>query len=639
MFDLRDTYMKEMNSEQLMGISNDQKVCRFCKQTVKNEFRCIREEEVAVIQKFLPEMNMAIVKDPVVCKPCCDFAYAHNSVLKDCLKVKVETENIPDSTAADIKIDTSMDFLSETDNLDKATEINYIEMSIKNECIDIKSEEDEDKSDMFVSNSNEAENDTYQITYISKHKKGSKSYKCYMEIGQQINLKVYRIKMHACDKCDYKTVCKSHFNEHCTTHKNGSEVNGHYICEYENINRKFFLKHQLRFGFKTQMYPCNVCDYETNSKSSFNLHYVKHTQLSELKVHTHKNNMEIPSHQLQHSNLPYAQIFQCYICSFKTQYKTILEQHMLEHVVPTPAQMYKFDSCNYETQHKSDFERHLLEHRTPTQGQMYKSRSCVYQTENPSDLKHKAPSPAQVYQCVMCDYKTNTKASFNSHRLRHDSSTEVCISRPEHELNYKTSRRSRRSRRGKLSIAPLHKCDVCSYEVKYKKDLKHHMLQHEIPPVGQMYRCHVCRFATEYKRGLKIHMAVHKIPSTVLDVKHHIPCYNLENKTLAAPMYIRNECVYQTKSDYPGAQPHKCEVCSYENKDMGKLLEHLLKHEGAWEVVTLCEMCDVETTHLCRQLRRDTCGVQINKCTLCDFKTSVILRQNEDVVHKQDVQL
>ncbi|XP_018578467.1 uncharacterized protein LOC108916655, partial [Anoplophora glabripennis] len=54
--DLREVYMKEKASEQLTDVSYDQKICRLCMQPADSEFRCILEEELDIIEKFIPEM-------------------------------------------------------------------------------------------------------------------------------------------------------------------------------------------------------------------------------------------------------------------------------------------------------------------------------------------------------------------------------------------------------------------------------------------------------------------------------------------------------------------------------------------------------------------------------------------------------
>ncbi|XP_023312335.1 uncharacterized protein LOC111692523 [Anoplophora glabripennis] len=138
--DLREVYMQEKKSELVCS----QKICRLCMHPIKSEFRCIREEELETIQKLTPEMNVNIIKDPVVCNPCFDTLCTHNSFLKDCLEVEEKINSIFDSSATETQIDKSpLDLFIKTEDLDKEFDINEMGMSIKAECVDIKSEDEE----------------------------------------------------------------------------------------------------------------------------------------------------------------------------------------------------------------------------------------------------------------------------------------------------------------------------------------------------------------------------------------------------------------------------------------------------------------------------------------------------------------
>ncbi|XP_023312454.1 uncharacterized protein LOC108908351, partial [Anoplophora glabripennis] len=141
--DLREVYTQEKKRE-LVDISCTRKICRLCMHPVESEVRCIREEELEAIEKLAPEMNINIIKDPVVCKPCFDSLCTHNSFLKDCSELEEKIKSNFDSSATGSQIDTSsLDIFVKTENLDEAFDINDMEMSIKAEYVDIKSEVEE----------------------------------------------------------------------------------------------------------------------------------------------------------------------------------------------------------------------------------------------------------------------------------------------------------------------------------------------------------------------------------------------------------------------------------------------------------------------------------------------------------------
>ncbi|XP_023312419.1 uncharacterized protein LOC111692590, partial [Anoplophora glabripennis] len=222
--DIRDAYTKEKTSES-MDISDGQKICRLCMHPVESEFRCIREEELEAIEKLAPEMNINIIKDPVVCKECFDSVCTHNSFLKNCLEVQKKIGGIFNSAATESRIDTSpSDLFLKTENQDIEFDIDGTEMSIKAESIDIKSEDEERRDSLLHSSVSEsfekrvlrdAEEDG------CKHENRSTN-ECNTRDKQ--NDKVF----YKCDKCICKIGSESSFIAHRARHENGSEA---YKCE------------------------------------------------------------------------------------------------------------------------------------------------------------------------------------------------------------------------------------------------------------------------------------------------------------------------------------------------------------------------------------------------------------------------
>ncbi|XP_023312480.1 uncharacterized protein LOC111692641, partial [Anoplophora glabripennis] len=196
--DLREVYVKEKGSE-LTDISDNQKICRLCMQPVESEFRSIREEELEAIEKLAPEMIVNIVKDPVVCKPCFDSLCTHNTFLGDCSEM---------------------------------------ELSIKDECVDIKSE-DEEKSDTQLQSSDIAPFEESECNDVEEDG-------CKHEDGSETEIKQEHKVFYKCDKCFYTTGMKSHLTAHCASHENNSELYKCETCKYETKNKKLLQRHRLR---------------------------------------------------------------------------------------------------------------------------------------------------------------------------------------------------------------------------------------------------------------------------------------------------------------------------------------------------------------------------------------------------------
>ncbi|XP_023312267.1 protein hunchback-like [Anoplophora glabripennis] len=220
----------------------------------------IREEELEAIQKLTPEMNINIIKGPVVCKPCWDSLCTHNSFLKDCFAVEENIKSIFDSSVTGSQINTCpLDLFVKTENLDKEFDINEMEMSIKAESIDIKSE-DEEGSDTPLQTSD-------IVPFKESDCKNEEEDGCKHENRSAVKTTQEHKVLYKCDKCIYETESEIHFTAHCARHEKNLRAYGCESCEYETENKKLLQKHLLRHKdpSQVQMYRCNDCDFESSN--------------------------------------------------------------------------------------------------------------------------------------------------------------------------------------------------------------------------------------------------------------------------------------------------------------------------------------------------------------------------------------
>ncbi|XP_023312269.1 zinc finger autosomal protein-like [Anoplophora glabripennis] len=297
--DLREVYMQEKKSELVCS----QKICRLCMHPVESEFRCICELELEAIEKLVPEMNINIVKDPVVCKPCFDSLCTHNSFLEDCSEVEEKIKSIYGGSATGSQMDTSpLDLFVKTENLDK--EFDEMEMSIKAECVDIKPE-DEERSDTPLQTSD-------IVPFEESDCKNEEEDGCKGENGSEVKTKQE-------PKVLYK--CEIRFTAHSARRENDLEVYKCESCEYETENRKLLQRHLLRHKDPSQVhvYRCDDCDYETKQRS-----YIK-------------------QHQLKHKDPSQIQMYRCNECDYESKYRSGIKQHQLKHKELSEVQMY---SCS-----------------------------------------------------------------------------------------------------------------------------------------------------------------------------------------------------------------------------------------------------------------------------------------------------
>ncbi|XP_023310310.1 uncharacterized protein LOC111691530 [Anoplophora glabripennis] len=244
--DLREVYNQEKKSELVCS----QKICRLCMHPVESAFRCIREEELEAIEKLTPEMNINIVKDPVVCKPCLDSLCTHNSFLKDFSEGEEKIKSIFDSSAAGSQIDTSpLGLFVKTENLDKEFDCNEMEMSIKAECVDIKSE-DEERSDTPLQTSD-------IVPFEESDCKNEEEDGCKYENGSEVETRQERKVLYKCDKCIFETGSEIRFTAHCARHENDLRAYECESCEYKTKNKKLLQKHLLQLKDPSQVQIIN----------------------------------------------------------------------------------------------------------------------------------------------------------------------------------------------------------------------------------------------------------------------------------------------------------------------------------------------------------------------------------------------
>ncbi|XP_023309767.1 zinc finger protein 809-like [Anoplophora glabripennis] len=337
--DLREVYMQEKKSELVCN----QKICRLCMQPVESEFKCIREEELEAIEKLAPEMIINIVKDPIVCKPCFNSLCTHNGFLKDCLEGEEKIKSSFDSAATESQIDTTpLDLFAKTENLVKEFDINEMEMSIKTECVDIKSE-DEERRDLPLQTSNIE-------PFEESDCKDAKEDGCKHENGSANECQEkHKAQLYKCKFCDFETKQRTSFNSHCIKHKDTNKCDkGDYKTTHNAVTHKD--------ATQLPIYKCKICNYKSKKK------------------------ILLINHQLAHKDPSQVKMYRCNDCDYETKYKCVIKLHQLKHKDPSQVQMYRCNDCHYETIYKMNIIKHQLKHKDPSQVQMYRCNNCDYES-------------------------------------------------------------------------------------------------------------------------------------------------------------------------------------------------------------------------------------------------------------------
>ncbi|XP_018577911.1 zinc finger protein 845-like [Anoplophora glabripennis] len=591
--DLGAVYMKEKASDQLMDISCDQKVCGLCMQLVKSEFRCIREEELEAIQKFVPEMVIKVIKGPVVCKPCFDSLCTHNSFLKDCLEVEEKIRSTCDSSA--LESQSPSDLFVKIEQLGELCETDETEMSIKTECIEIKPELDEE--DGHATPENSASRDLREVADKSKHDSGlvkktkrsrSKStpnqvpYKCgkcvyetksesrftahyarhikasaeykkslHMQLLQRVEPPAPPPQSYKCDYCNFETKYKCSVNRHqLIVHEKSLEVRSYKCseCDFETRNKYNLTKHlsthdSISRAQKSE-YKCESCDYKTNHKFAFKRHQQKHVSSAEAQ----NTDSSPQNHQLEHEETSIVTVYSCNDCHYKTKHRECLVRHMVTHRDSSVVRMFSCNDCDYKTKHKDCLKRHMVQHKDLTRVQMYKCDACDYESRHKMNLTrhlttHKDPSQLRMYKCNDCDYETTKRVNIKYHVFKHRDPSRL----------------------------PMYKCHLCDYQAQHKINYNGHMLMHKDASQVQMFRCDLCDFETKYRRSLGQHKLIHEDSSDVPTYS----CKSCNFQTKYKRNLISHEQIHSKK-----VQMYKCDKCDFETRHKIYLPRHRQRHDN-----------------------------------------------------------
>ncbi|XP_018574907.2 uncharacterized protein LOC108913769 [Anoplophora glabripennis] len=404
--DLREVYMQEKKNE-LVDISCSQKICRLCMQPIESEFKCIYEVELEAIEKLAPEMNLNIIKDPVVCKSCFDSLGTHNSFLKDCLEVERKIESTFDSSATENQIDmSSLDLLVKTEHLDREFDVNEMEMSIKVESIDIKSE-DEERSNMPLQSSN-------MVPFEESDCKDEGGDGCKHENGSEVKTEQERKVLYKCDKCIYETESEIHFTIHCATHENDSEAYKCESCQYKTKNKTLLQRHLLRHKDPSQ--NMNIIKDPVVCKRC----------LGSLCTHT----------SFLTDCLEVEEIIKSTFDSSATESQ--IDTSSLDLIVKTEKSDKEFDTNEMEMSIKAEIidiksEDEERSNMPPQSSDIIPFEDSVCKDEEEDGYKHESGSEMTTkqerklfYKCDKCIYETLNEVRFTAHCFRHKNDSELC---------------------------------------------------------------------------------------------------------------------------------------------------------------------------------------------------------------------
>ncbi|XP_018571825.1 zinc finger protein 227-like [Anoplophora glabripennis] len=209
------------------------------------------------------------------------------------------------------------------------------------------------------------------------------------------------------------------------------------------------------------------------------------------------------------------------------------------------------------------------------------------------ECENKDPLEIKMYKCDVCSFEAKYRSHLKVHQLSHMDRAEIKMYKCdacEYETKYKGHLKSHQLLH--LSDIQTYKCDTCSYETKFKRNLKTHQLMHKDSSEIHMYKCDACAFETKHKGNLKMHQLLHKDPSKIKMYKCDTCGY--ENK-YRSHLKSHQKLTHKNTSEI---QMYKCDTCTYETKYKYDIKRHQLVHQNPSAIqLYKCDTCPYETKY------------------------------------------
>ena len=238
---------------------------------------------------------------------------------------------------------------------------------------------------------------------------------------------------------------------------------------------------------------------------------------------------------------------------------------------------------------------------------------------------------AKNLQCEKCDFRTSSKTNLVKHAKTH-------INRQEKE---QCNICGKEYSKGNLSkhIQVLHKeqkfqCKMCTYKTGVEKDLKNHILTHEMDDVRlkvKKFECSQCNSKFTKKYNLKSHIIKIHFENDIESIECNICGYKASN------IWNLKKHTHNKHMSDNGKPMFECDVCKFKTKHKSSFERHL-KVCNTEKSVFSCVICDSKlstTDGLKSHIKTVHETFNEVQCKLCSFKTKTdrLLVLHEKNVH------
>nr|CAH7729054.1 unnamed protein product [Callosobruchus chinensis] len=352
-------------------------------------------------------------------------------------------------------------------------------------------------------------------------------------------------KIHQCTICFYKTVVKSTFDNHMSTHPEATpryELSRCVHCNAtfkrkESLEDHVLKKHPEFFTSGTKkVHECTNCTYKTLIK----YHLDKHI-----------------------ASIHHLELRLCVHCGTTFKTKTSLDDHIVkihpDYITTVTSKLHECSKCTYKTTIKQDYNKHILVHpETASCFDVFRCPHCEVTFRRKESLDDHVlknhpdfftSHTKKVYECTGCSFRTTMKKNF----YRHMSSLVH------------------------LSSSKLRTCIYCEVTLRSKRAMDDHVVR-KLPNLARSIGRKIeCPYKTVQKNYLERHTPTH-FETGSINTRGHCEAI-FESKRSLDDHVVKKHLSFGTLIT---SKIHVCMKCGYRSVSKGYFDKHnLIHHDGA----------------------------------------------------------